>query len=713
MEKAGKRPRRDDKESSGGERRSSASSRRPSGPARPYRKREEGEDAPRERKPVGSRTGGKPGFGRSGGAGRPAFGRKTERPDGDRPAYRPRRDDDRPSGDRPAYRPRRDDDRPAGERPAYRARRDEDRPAGDRPAYRDRKDRPAGGGRRFGADRGDKPFRKREEGDKPFRTRHDGDTRPYKGPRKSEGGRPQMRRPAGSSRPVRAEQFKSKAADYNPAAKRAQDAAQTEKHKPKNFIEIRSWSPEDSPLGSSEPAPKKRYAPTEKVRLRRAPAAPQTEKDEVPGDAPESYLEQVDEAEELEAAPEVEVAEPLVGAKPRVEASAAELQRLYADFSKTRTQRIRYAWIFDTMVAREPEDADAAQGNTVLVYDGDKFLGSAIYNRNSKIRGRIFSLQQQSFDQEYIESAVRAAVSRRRLRHPEGESFRVIYGDSDGLPGVVADLLGGVLVVQLLTLAADQRAKEILEVLHRELSPSGTVIRRDVPVREKEGLPLQQPEVTGEVPDEVAIQQDGFTMFADLVGGQKTGLFLDQRQNRRLIAPYCSGARVLDLFSHVGGWAFTAAKAGAKEVVCVDSSASAIRMARRGAEANGFEQIRFETEDVFEYLEKLSAEQYDVVVCDPPAFAKTRTQAQGAVRAYLSLNYRAMKLLPVNGVLATCSCSQNVTDEEFEDMLITAARNARMQFQIVARTTQPPDHPILLGFPESEYLKCYLLQRVE
>lgn len=390
--------------------------------------------------------------------------------------------------------------------------------------------------------------------------------------------------------------------------------------------------------------------------------------------------------------------------------------RLIATFERTHTHRVRHHWIYDNMIAET--SGKVQDGETVYVYDRrHKFLGSAIYNSASRIRARIYSLEHRTFDDAYIREVIASAVRRRHQLFTPGDSFRALFSDADGLPGVVADLIGGVLSVQLLTLAADRRGDVILEALREQLNPSAVVIHRDIAVRSKEGLPIVPPEVVGEVDASVRIEQDGFAVHADLRSGQKTGLFLDQRFNRRLIVPFCRDARVLDLFCYVGAWSFTAARSGAREVLGVDSSASAVALARRGAEENGYAQVRFECTDAFDFLTKATHTpdhpQYDVIVCDPPAFAKTRKHAPDALKGYLSLNYRCMRLLPVGGILATCSCSHHITPGEFEEMLETASRNARMQFQIVARGGQSPDHPPLLGFPESEYLKCLLLQRIE
>lgn len=392
------------------------------------------------------------------------------------------------------------------------------------------------------------------------------------------------------------------------------------------------------------------------------------------------------------------------------------LPQLTVSFENTRSSRQRYYWIFDNMVVQEPEGIGA--GDTVAVVDTrGRFLGSAIYNQNSRIRARLFAVNAVSFDDDYCRKAVTSALHRRRMQYSQDESCRVVFADSDRLPGVIADVIGGVLVVQLLTYAADRFGSTLVRQLQELLAPRATVVRRDAPVRQKEGLPVQAAEILGSFENPVQVKQDEFTVYADLLGGQKTGLFLDQRDNRRLIQPYCRNARVLDLFCYVGGWAFSAAASGAREVLGIDVSASAVELARKGAEANGFSQVRFEAVDAFDYVseraKEANRELFDVIVCDPPAFAKTAQRINEAIKGYLSLNYRCMKLLPVGGVLATSSCSQHVSVVEFEAMLGTAARNANMQFQVLARSGQPADHPVLLGFPESEYLKCFLLQRVE
>lgn len=359
---------------------------------------------------------------------------------------------------------------------------------------------------------------------------------------------------------------------------------------------------------------------------------------------------------------------------------------------------------------------EITNGGTVYLYDiNSKFLGSAIYNENSRIRARLFSLEHKEFGPEYLSEAIGAAVERRRPFFTDEDSYRVVFSDADFVPGLIVDKLGKILVVQLLTLAADTHADAIIADLEKRFSPEGIVIKRDMPIREKEGLEIKDAEIRGEVVPPIRLEVDGVTVLADPLGGQKTGLFLDQRFNRRLVKRWCEGKRVLDLFCYAGAWAIMAAQAGASDVVAVDSSEDAIKLGEQAVEANGITNVHFVKADCFEYVSEAVEKKrhFDVVVCDPPAFAKSRKHVTDAVKAYLSLNYRAMKLLHKGGILVTCSCSQHVSSGEFEEMLETASRNARMQFHMLERAGQPPDHPVLLGFPESEYLKCYVLQRVE
>lgn len=371
-------------------------------------------------------------------------------------------------------------------------------------------------------------------------------------------------------------------------------------------------------------------------------------------------------------------------------------------------------WIYDNLVEHvhgEPRD-----GETVAIFSkSGKFLGSAVYNAVSKIRARLFSYDLKEFDDDFIEHAIVAAWNRRRVHYPMKDSFRVVYSEADALPGLIVDKLADVLVVQLLTLVAERHSERIVQTLRALFAPAALVIRRDASVRKREGLETREAEILGDLRLPLAVELDGVTYLCDPVHGQKTGLYLDQRFNRRLLSPHVHGKHVLDLFCHVGGWSLAAAKAGAASVLGVDSASPALELARQTATDYGWTNVQFVESDVFEFLAQKwqKSATYDVVVCDPPAFAKSQKHLPEAERAYLSLNYRAMKLLPVGGILVTCSCSQHISEEHFLLILETAARNARMRFQLIERGGQPPDHPELVGLPESRYLKCLFLRRIE
>lgn len=372
-------------------------------------------------------------------------------------------------------------------------------------------------------------------------------------------------------------------------------------------------------------------------------------------------------------------------------------------------------WVYDTSIVHVegvPHDGEAV----AIFSKSGKFFGSAIYNSASKIRARLFSYDLRNFDDDYVEQAIVAAWNRRRVYFSIEDSLRVVFSEADGLPGLIVDKLSDVIVVQILTLAIEQRREVVLRTLKALFAPRAIVIRRDISLRAREGLEVGDPQISGELSLPFPVELDGIVYLCDPVHGQKTGLYLDQRFNRRLLIPWARRKKVLDLFCHVGGWALMAAKAGAEHVIGVDSAGPAIELARQSAQMGGFEQVQFVEADVFDYLEEQRhrpGAQFDVIIVDPPAFAKSQKHLTEAERAYLSLNYRAMRLLPPGGLLVTCSCSQHISEEHFQLILETAARNARMRFQIVARGGQPPDHPELLGFAESRYLKCFFLLRVE
>lgn len=377
-----------------------------------------------------------------------------------------------------------------------------------------------------------------------------------------------------------------------------------------------------------------------------------------------------------------------------------------------REQRVLggHPWIFRSDIEREDGAADGLPVR-VLTSAG-RFLAMAVYNPRSQISLRILSRRDEPVDGAFIRGRVRRAVDYRR-RFADLGSCRLIFAESDGLPAVIADKFGEVIVLQILCLGMERFKGDIVDALAQELSPRGVYERNDVPVRELEGLTQQTGLLFGEVPDRVEMQENGVRFLVDVKEGQKTGFFLDQKENRAAIAPFVPGMRVLDCFTHTGSFALHAARYGAAEVTGVDISEHACACALENARLNGVEdRVRFECANAFDFLraQQTAKAQYDVVILDPPAFTKTRSAVEGALRGYKEINLRGMKLTRDGGFFVTCSCSQHVTPDLFRGMLMDAQKDAHVQLRQIEWRTQGRDHPILLASPETQYLKCGIFQ---
>lgn len=377
-----------------------------------------------------------------------------------------------------------------------------------------------------------------------------------------------------------------------------------------------------------------------------------------------------------------------------------------------REQRVLggHPWVFRSDIEREDGAADGLPVR-VLTSAG-RFLAMAVYNPRSQISLRILSRRDEPIDGAFIRGRVRRALDYRR-RFADLNSCRLIFAESDGLPAVIADKFGDVIVLQILCLGMERFKADIVDALAQELSPRGIYERNDVPVRELEGLSQQTGLLFGEVPDRVEMQENGVRFLVDVKEGQKTGFFLDQKENRAAIAPFVPGMRVLDCFTHTGSFALHAAHYGAAEVTGVDISEHACACALENARLNGVEdRVRFECANAFDFLraQQTAGEQYDVVILDPPAFTKTRSAVEGALRGYKEINLRGMKLTRDGGYFVTCSCSQHVTPDLFRGMLMDAQKDAHIQLRQIEWRTQGRDHPILLASPETQYLKCGIFQ---
>ncbi len=371
----------------------------------------------------------------------------------------------------------------------------------------------------------------------------------------------------------------------------------------------------------------------------------------------------------------------------------------------------RHPWIFRSDIARV--EGDFTPGDVVdVVSSKGRFLAKAYYNPASQIALRIMSYREEPIDRDFIFRRVKEAVDYRRT-FADLRSCRMIFAESDRLPALIVDSFGDVLVVQCLALGMERFKQDAVDALVSELHPRGIWERNDVPVRRLEGLEMQTGLLYGEVPDRVEMSENGVRFLVDVKQGQKTGFFLDQKENRAAIAPFVRDKRVLDCFSHTGSFALHAAHYGAREVIGVDISEYACAFAEENARLNHLEdRVTFKAVNAFDLLgeESRRGEKYDVIILDPPAFTKTRSAVDSAKRGYKEINLRAMKMLREGGYLITCSCSQHVGPQLFQDIVREAAGDARVELRQVEFRTQGRDHPILPASPETQYLKCGIYQ---
>lgn len=374
-------------------------------------------------------------------------------------------------------------------------------------------------------------------------------------------------------------------------------------------------------------------------------------------------------------------------------------------------------WIYDNeidTVTGSPED-----GALVRVHDFDGYvLGTGFINRKSKITVRMLTREKDAeINEAFLEKRVRAAWEYRK-RTVDTSSCRLIFGEADFLPGLVVDKFSDVCVVQSLTLGIDRLKPVILEALKKVLAEDGITLRgiyerSDAKVREQEGMERFKGFLSEPFDTEVEMVENGVRYLVDVADGQKTGFFLDQKYNRLAVQRLCKDADVLDCFTHTGSFALNAGIAGARSVLGVDASASAIEQARKNAEINGLsDRVSFQCADVFELLPEMvqKEQQYDVVILDPPAFTKSRSSVKNAVKGYREINRRGLCLVKDGGYFCTCSCSHFMTPELFAETIAQAAKDVRVRLRQVEYRTQAADHPILWSADESYYLKFYIVQ---
>ena len=380
--------------------------------------------------------------------------------------------------------------------------------------------------------------------------------------------------------------------------------------------------------------------------------------------------------------------------------------------NQDRRVRSGHPWVFSNEIERF--EGEPGPGALVDVVDSrGAFLGRAYYNAHSLIAARLLTRRREDIDAGFFMKRIERALRLRESLLPGERVGRVVYGEADLLPGLVIDRYGDTLAVQILTLGMECRAEEIREAIEKTLAPRGVVRIADASVRTLEGLPLLREVWWGDVPERIEVEFEGFKLEANLLEGQKTGMFLDQRMNRRRAEARSKDRRVLDAFCYQGEWTLHALRGGAREVISLDSSESALAAAGRNLERNGFSSgVTLRRGDAFDVMRELErgGERFGLIVLDPPALIKSRRSLAAGSRAYRELNRTAMALLEEDGVLVTCSCSHHLDDALFRQVLLESARAARRPMRVLDWAGEAPDHPQLLAVPETHYLACAVLQ---
>jgi 23S rRNA (cytosine1962-C5)-methyltransferase len=368
-----------------------------------------------------------------------------------------------------------------------------------------------------------------------------------------------------------------------------------------------------------------------------------------------------------------------------------------------------HPWVFRSDVLRA-EDVSPGAIVEVRAREGER-LGFAFYSSRSEIRLRMIE-RGESLSESFLADRLERAIAWRATVAAGAPSCRLVHGEGDGLPSLVVDRYGDHLVVQTLSQATDRRKDEIVNALVDRLHPRGVLERNDPRVRALEGLEQRVSLLYGEVPDEVEVRENGVSFRVSLWKGQKTGLFLDQRENHLAARAYTRG-RALDAFTYDGGFALSVASV-AEEVLAVDVSGEALARVERNAALNGLGNVSVRDANAFDLLRALDdeGERFDTVILDPPAFAKSKDAVEKARRGYKEINLRALRLLKPGGCLVTCSCSYHVHENDFEGILADAAIDAGAEVVVAEKRRQARDHPIVLGVPETYYLKCFILRRL-
>ncbi len=385
------------------------------------------------------------------------------------------------------------------------------------------------------------------------------------------------------------------------------------------------------------------------------------------------------------------------------------MAKIFLKKKEERRLKRGHLWVFSNEIEKTE---GASEGSLVEIFDSSaRFLAVGYYNPGTLIAARILSFEPDPIGPNFFRRRVEAAFNFPPREVPRKEACRLIYGESDFLPGLVVDRYADYLTVQVLTLGMEKLKNDWLPILLERVNPKGALWVCDSLMRQLEGLPLLRGTFSGEIPDAVEIFEGKLVFSVDLKNGQKTGFFLDQKVNRKKLAQWVKGKRVLDLFCYTATWGLTALHYGADEVAAVDESQPALDLALENALLNRMEtKIRFEKADVFDYLATppSNEKKFDVIILDPPALIKSKKHFEEGKKGYFTLNRRALDWLVPGGILVTCSCSFHMDKETLWELINVAAWKAGRKLRLVDYGTQAPDHPVLAAMPETEYLKCFV-----
>lgn len=366
-----------------------------------------------------------------------------------------------------------------------------------------------------------------------------------------------------------------------------------------------------------------------------------------------------------------------------------------------------HLWVYKSDLVK----IEASGGDIVTVVDeGNNFIGKAFYSDKSEISLRFFTISKEEINKEFWRKAILKSQNRRPKLENQTNAFRLVNSESDLIPSLIIDNYNGNFVIQTLSQSTEKLKQTFVEILREEFQPKSIIERNDAKVRLLENLEQVNSVLYGEIADEITIEQNGIEFYVSLLDGQKTGSFLDQRENHFASRNYAFG-KALDCFTFNGGFALNLAKT-CDSVLGLDISEEAINLASRNAQLNKISNVEFKTANVFDALRDFekTGEKFDTIVLDPPAFVRNRAALKGAIRGYKEINLRALKLLNEGGILITCSCSYHFTEEIFLQVLEEASRDAHKRLHLIEKRMQASDHPILLGMPESYYLKCFILK---